>query len=60
MSSLEAGRLDHLESAITAASAKQIITIQRLAAEVALGYLAAGPGAPQWRHPDGASAPGPE
>jgi transposase-like protein len=35
MSSLEARRLNHLESAIRAASGEQIITIERLVAEVA-------------------------
>jgi hypothetical protein len=35
MSSLEARRLNHLESAIRAASGEQIVTIERLVAEVA-------------------------
>ncbi len=35
MSSLEARRFSHLESAIRAASGEQIVTIERLVAEVA-------------------------
>ena len=35
MSSLESRRLNHLESAIWAASGEQIVTIERLVAEVA-------------------------
>jgi hypothetical protein len=35
MSSLESRRVNHLESAIRAASGEQIVTIERLVAEVA-------------------------
>jgi PHP family Zn ribbon phosphoesterase len=39
MSSLESRRLNHLESAIRAASGEQIVTIDRLVAEVVIAHV---------------------